>query len=63
MIDNWTLLRNRIESEVAQQLRDNRRSFWAIVWDFCEYWHISLGSFAPWVFGQAIGRKGKKVNK
>lgn len=23
MIDNWTLLRNRIESEVAQQLRNN----------------------------------------
>lgn len=23
MIDNWTLLRNRIESEVQQQLRNN----------------------------------------
>ncbi len=31
------------------------------IWDFCEYHHISLGVFAPYVFGGIIGRMPKKV--
>jgi len=33
------------------------------IWDFCEFWDISLGKFAPVVFGWMIGSKGHMVDK
>ena len=35
--------------------------FWANVWDFCEFWGISLGKFAPFVFGKMMGSEGLRV--
>ena len=30
------------------------------VWNFCEYFHISIGKFAPILFGLVLGCKGHK---
>jgi hypothetical protein len=38
------------------------RDLWGLVWFLSEFTGIGLGRFAPWVFGQMIGRKGKRVN-
>ena len=34
--------------------------FFYLIWNFCEYFKLSLGSFAPKVFGLAMGVKGKR---
>jgi len=31
------------------------------IWDFCEYWEISLGRFAPYIFGGMVGKWPKRV--
>jgi hypothetical protein len=31
------------------------------IWNFCEYFEISLGHAAPQVFGLMIRRKGNKI--
>lgn len=48
---NWiALLRlNSITSWIALE-----------VWLFCEYFHIPLGRFGPFVFGVMMGQKGKR---
>ena len=34
------------------------------IWNFCEYFGISLGKYAPDIFGLALGSKGwEKVEK
>jgi hypothetical protein len=37
------------------------RLFWRLMWDIFEKKHWSFGRFAPWVFGQIIGRKGRRI--
>jgi hypothetical protein len=32
---------------------------WRLVWRPSEAFGINLGRFAPWVFGQMIGRRGR----
>lgn len=39
------------------------RKFWVFVWDISEFFEISLGKAAPWVFEQMIGSKGKLIRK
>lgn len=34
-----------------------------LIWNFCEYLNISLGKISPYVLSQALGKKGKKLNK
>lgn len=34
---------------------------WALIWYLSEFTGISLGKFAPFVFGKMIHRKGYKV--
>lgn len=36
------------------------QALWGFVWNLTEYFHIGLGWFAPRVFGQMIGSKGKR---
>ena len=31
-----------------------------IIWNFCEYFNISLNKFAPYIFSLALGYKGKR---
>ena len=31
------------------------------VWNFCEYFKLSIGKFAPYLFGLCIGRPPKKT--
>lgn len=33
------------------------------VWNFCEYFKLSLGKIAPAVFEIAIGVRGKKLSR
>lgn len=35
--------------------------FWLAIWEIAEYFYIDLGTFAPYVFGKMIGRKGKRI--
>lgn len=35
---------------------------WKLIWEFSERYKLSLGRFAPFVFGKMIGVKGKKIN-
>ncbi|MFA5714264.1 MAG: hypothetical protein WC998_00805 [Candidatus Paceibacterota bacterium] len=35
--------------------------FWKQIWNFCEFYQISLGKFAPWVFEKAFGLKGELI--
>jgi hypothetical protein len=37
------------------------QGFWARVWALSEGLNIPLGRFAPFVFGQMIGRPGRRV--
>lgn len=37
--------------------------FWGLIFNLCEELHVNLGSFAPWVFGQMIGRKARLFRK
>ena len=39
------------------------RGFWRFVWRFSEACGINLGRFAPWVFGQMIGSRGREVKR
>ena len=39
------------------------RWFWQGVWNLSEFTGIGLGRFAPFVLGQAIGAKPKRVDK
>ena len=39
------------------------RGLWSFVWDFCEWQHIRLGRFAPFVFNQSIVSSGAKKCK
>ena len=32
------------------------------VWNFCEYFQISVGKYAPTLFGLVLGSKDKKSN-
>jgi hypothetical protein len=32
---------------------------WFQVWEFSEFFRLPLGRFAPWVFNQMMGQKGK----
>jgi hypothetical protein len=32
-----------------------------IIWNFSECFHVSLGKFAPVVFGWMIGARGRKL--
>lgn len=38
------------------------RAIWRIVWDFSEWAGLDLGRLAPWVFGQMIGCRGRRVD-
>lgn len=31
-----------------------------VIWNLCELLTINLGRFAPFVFGLAVGRRGRK---
>ena len=33
------------------------------IWEFAEFFNISLGKLAPWIFGKMIGAKGMKKIK
>lgn len=35
--------------------------FFCLIWNFCEYFYLSLGKYAPVVFRLALGVKGKKL--
>lgn len=37
------------------------RSLWSLVWRTSEALGIGLGRCAPWVFGQMIGAKGRRI--
>ena len=40
-----------------------KQQMWSIVWNASEYFHISLGRFAPYIFHAMIGAtKMKKIN-
>lgn len=39
------------------------RIFYRLLWDLSEFTGIGLGRFAPYVFGQMVGVKGKKKVK
>ncbi|MCI0392225.1 MAG: hypothetical protein MOB07_26135 [Acidobacteria bacterium] len=39
------------------------RGFWRLVWRSAEACGVDLGRFAPWVFGQMIGSRGREVRK
>lgn len=32
-----------------------------LIWNLSEYFNVSLGNFAPTVFGWMIGSQGKKI--
>ena len=34
--------------------------FFCLIWNFCEYFYISLGKYTPIVFGLATGYHGNK---
>jgi len=34
-----------------------QENFFILVWNFCEFFHINIGNFAPYVFGKAVGKK------
>lgn len=34
-----------------------------LIWNFSEYFNVSLGNFAPIVFGWMIGSKGKNIRR
>jgi len=44
-------------------IRAIRRNLWRSVWSLSETCGIDLGRFAPWVFGQMIGRRGREVEE
>ena len=35
--------------------------FWTDVRDFCQFWGIPLGRFAPYVVGKSLGNMGVRV--
>ncbi len=37
------------------------RQPWRFIWDLCEMLGIDLGDLAPFVFGQMIGRTGRRI--
>jgi len=37
------------------------KNFLILLWNFCEFFHISLGRFSPIIFGIIIGKKGHKI--
>jgi hypothetical protein len=37
------------------------QTFCRLLWCYCEDRNISLGRFAPWVFGGMLGRRPHKV--
>lgn len=37
------------------------KKIWLVIWNLSEMLNIGLGRFAPWVFGQMIGRSRKRV--
>jgi len=39
-----------------------RKAFFTWLWQFAEKHKINLGPLAPYVFGEMIGRKGKKLD-
>lgn len=41
--------------------KENMKFIGKVIWSFSELFHISLGNFAPTVFGWMIGKKGKKL--
>lgn len=38
------------------------KTFWRIIWDYSEFFDVSLGCFAPWIFAQMIDAKYKQIN-
>jgi hypothetical protein len=36
--------------------------FWTQIWNLSEFTNISLGKYAPFVFGKMIGAKGVEVD-
>lgn len=37
--------------------------FWGLIWEISETTRIGLGRFAPFVFVQAMGHKGKEIQE
>lgn len=37
------------------------KNFFIFIWNFCEFFNINLGRFAPLIFGQIIGSSGKGI--
>ncbi len=35
--------------------------FWSTVWEFCEFYSIPLGRFAPYIIGKSLGNMGVRV--